>query len=100
MWKASGFPAKSPHFSFSLPQRRLEGAAFQTALRRLVNVQAPRKGEAFPHSGAAEPLVSTQPVERNLDKPTACCAPSLLTGLIACCSADPDTSGLNYSTNF
>jgi len=36
-------------------------------------VQAPRKGEAFPHSGAAEPLVGTQPLKRNLDKPTALC---------------------------
>ena len=42
----------------SLSPRRLEGAAFQTR-RRLVKVQASRKGEAFPHSGAAEPLVST-----------------------------------------
>ena len=57
MRKASGFPAKPP---ISLSQRRLEGSAFQTTLRRLVNVQAPRKGEAFPHSGAAEPLVSTR----------------------------------------
>jgi hypothetical protein len=48
-----------PAPAISLFQRRLEGAAFQTALRRSVNVQAPRKGEAFPHSGAAEPLVST-----------------------------------------
>ena len=46
----------SPAISLS---HRLEGAAFQTTLRRLVNVQAPRKGEASPHSGAAEPLVST-----------------------------------------
>ena len=48
-----------PASPISLSQRRLEGAAFQTALRRSANVHAPRKGEAFPHSGAAEPLVST-----------------------------------------
>ena len=53
----------------SLSQRRLEGAAFQTTLRRLVNVQAPRKGEAFPHSGAAEPLVSTHPVSAPASDP-------------------------------
>ena len=53
--KPLAFRPKPP---ISLSQRRLEGTAFQTALRRLVNVQAPRKGEAFPHSGAAEPPVS------------------------------------------
>jgi hypothetical protein len=42
----------------SLSQPRLEGCAFQTRLSRLVNVQTPRKGEAFPHSGAAEPKAS------------------------------------------
>ena len=42
----------------SLSQPRLEGCAFQTTLSRLVNVQTPRKGEAFPHSGAAEPKAS------------------------------------------
>jgi hypothetical protein len=39
-------------------------------------VQAPRKGEAFPHSGAAEPLVSTHPVKRDLDKPRASPGPT------------------------
>jgi len=33
------------------------------------NVETPRKGEAFPHSGAAEPLVSARPIERNFEKP-------------------------------
>ena len=47
-----------PGLSISFFPRRLEGAAFQTTRRTLVKVQAPRKGEAFPHSGAAEPLVS------------------------------------------
>jgi hypothetical protein len=44
-----------PASPISLSQRRMEGSAFQTTLSRLVNLQAPRKGEAFPHSGAAEP---------------------------------------------
>jgi hypothetical protein len=47
-----------PASPISLSQRRLEGCAFQTTLGRLVDLQAPRKGEAFPHSGAAEPKAS------------------------------------------
>jgi len=54
----------------SLSPRRLEGAAFQTARRRLVSVHALRKGEAFPHSGAAEPLISTHPIKRNPANPS------------------------------
>jgi|SRR5208337_1732132 len=69
-------PAFRPGPPISLSQRRLEGCAFQTTLRKLVNVQAPRKGEAFPHSGAAEPLVSTHPVKRNLDKPSPASQPT------------------------
>jgi len=60
----------------SLSHRRLEGCAFQTTMRRLANVQAPRKGEAFPHSEAAEPLVSLHPVKRNLDKPSPASPPT------------------------
>jgi len=57
-----------PSLSISFSPRRLEGATFQTARRKWVNIQAPRKGAAFPHSGAAEPVVSTPPFKRNLDK--------------------------------
>jgi hypothetical protein len=56
-----------PASPISLSQRRLEGAAFQATLRRLVNVQAPRKGEAFPQSGAAEPLGSIHPANERGD---------------------------------
>jgi hypothetical protein len=62
-----------PGVSISLFPRRLEGAAFQTAPRRLVKIEALRKGEAFPHSEAAEPLVSTHQAsdeQRNHGRPS------------------------------
>jgi hypothetical protein len=49
--------AVRPGVSVPLFPRRLEAAAFQAAGSRLVKIPSPRKGEAFPQSGAAEPLV-------------------------------------------
>ena len=81
-----------PTLPISLSPPRLEGAAFQTARRGWVKVQAPRKGEAFPHSGAAEPLAGARPVRRGLDKlPSAQLekhgighiAPGILRGMVA-----------------
>jgi len=50
---------------------RLEGSAFQPAGRKIRRCRIARRGGAFPHSGAAEPL-SRQASAANLDSRGAC----------------------------
>ena len=70
--KGSAFPAQLAHF---LPLRTACPDESGQAVRSgLVGVLPPRKGGAFPHSGAAEPLVSACPIERNWHKLAGCCA--------------------------
>ena len=70
--KASGFPARSRHFS---SQRRLEGCAYQTALRRLVRVQAHGKVKPFRTAGRRSPLVSSGQINSNFNKPSLVALP-------------------------
>src|SRR5208337_1807600 len=91
-------PAFRPGPPISLSQRRLEGSAFQTTLRRLVNVQAPRKGEAFPHSRAAEPLVSTRPGKCYSARPGRAPALRRMSGHVCFAPAMDTESALWYIT--